>query len=51
MKSHKQQIMSLKLAPQTISRILGIVQTYVSQIAIFYAQWAFMRSEVTDEEF
>ena len=49
MKSHKQQIMSLKLAPQTVSRILGIVQIYVSQIAIFYAQWAFMRSEDTDE--
>ena len=44
--------MSFKLAPQTISRILGIAQTYVSQIAIFYAQWAFMRSklEVLDEE-
>ena len=38
--------MAFKLAPQTVSRILGIVQTYISQIAIFYAQWAFMRSSL-----
>ena len=29
-KLHKQKTLSLKLAPQTISRILGIAQTYIS---------------------
>ena len=28
----------------TISKILSTLQTFISQIAIFYAQWTYMRS-------
>ena len=30
------------MGPQSIARLLGVIQVFVSQLAIFYAQWAWM---------
>ena len=39
---HQRKILNAQMAPQTLARMFGVIQTFIAQLGIFYAQWSWM---------